>query len=118
MKSKTAITVLRWVVGMVVLVESIRLVLAGPEAAAVSRHVLPRVFLLTLGWSEVVAAILFLLPLTVRLGAVFLLMIFAAAVLIHAAHGQFQVGALVVDAAAVLVVLAERRRKKINTAAA
>ena len=105
MKGKAPVTILRLVVGTVVLVESIRLIFAGPEAAAFSPHVLPDVFRLTLGWSETVAAMLFLFPLTVRVGAIVLLIIFAVAILIHAAHGQFQFGGLVVDAAAVLVVL-------------
>jgi len=120
MKKKSAVTLLRLVLGTNVLFESLLLIVSEPEAATIAHHALPKVVRLGLGWGEVVAAILFLLPPTVRPGSVFLLCVFAVAILIHAAHGQFQVGALVTYAAAVLVVFSETKPagKIINTEAA
>jgi len=57
---------------------------------------------------EVVAAVLFLLSPTVVVGGWALLVIFAAAALLHFMHGQFEVGGLLVYGAAVFVVLAFR----------
>ena len=62
---------------------------------------------LTIASIEIVAAILFLVTATMRIGAFLLLAVLAVAVAIHVAHGQSP-AALVVYTAAVLVVLAHR----------
>jgi hypothetical protein len=62
---------------------------------------------LTIAWTEIVAAVLFLVTPTLRIGALLLLAVLASAVAIHLAHGQSP-AALVVYAAAVLVVLVHR----------
>ena len=46
--------------------------------------------------AEMAGAILFLLPPTVAAGAWFLIIVFCAAVLLHVAHGQFEVGGLLI----------------------
>jgi len=109
MKNKSVVTLLRLVLGTVVLVEALLLIFSKSEAAAVAHHVLPKAVLLALGSGETAAAILFLLPPTVRLGSILLLVVFAFAILIHVVHGQFQIGGLLIYAAAVLVVLSESK---------
>ena len=56
--------------------------------------------------TEGVAALLFLIPPTSRIGAYILLAVFAIAIIFHALHGEFRELDLLVDAAAVLVILA------------
>jgi hypothetical protein len=111
-----ALVALRLVLGLVVLVQSFLFLYGGEAARFLARHGLPDAIRLVLGWSEVVAAILFLLPPTIVVGAWFLLLIFVAAILLHVVHGQYDVGGLLVYSTAVLVVLAfhESRRVKIG----
>lgn len=66
---------------------------------------LPDWFALALGGAEVVAAVLFLMAKTARLGGIALLVIFAVAVTIHVLHGQWDVGGLLVYGAAVIACL-------------
>jgi putative oxidoreductase len=101
-----AIIVLRLVLGLVVLMQSFIFLFGGESARFFTRHGLPDAIRLILGWSEVVAAILFLLPRTLVVGAWFLLVVFAGATLLHITHSQFEVGGLLVYSAAVFVVLA------------
>jgi uncharacterized membrane protein YphA (DoxX/SURF4 family) len=57
---------------------------------------MPQALRLVLGWGEIVAAILFLVPKTAVRGAWLLLIIFALAIAIHLVHRMPNVGALVV----------------------
>jgi hypothetical protein len=59
--------------------------------------------------AEGIAALLFLIPPTSRLGGYILLVVFAAAILVHALHGDFQELDLLVYAAAVLAVMAHEK---------
>ncbi|MGH9714025.1 MAG: DoxX family protein [Candidatus Acidiferrales bacterium] len=98
---KRAITALRWTVGFVVLFESCRFVLShGPIHGGLPHWIRP-----VLGGAEVIAAILFLVPLTRAAGGYLLLIIFAAAVIIHILHGEYDVGPLLVYAMAVLATM-------------
>lgn len=119
-RKDAATIVLRVVLGIVVLAQSFAFLFVGDSAKLFARHGLPDVIRLTLGWCEVVAAILFLLPPTLVLGAWSLLVVFAVAIFLHLAHGQFEVGGLAVYSAAVLVVLVshEPRRAKIDASVA
>lgn len=105
-KKDIAIIVMRLVLGLVVLAQSFIFLFGGESAKFLARHGLPDAIRLILGWSEVVAAILFLFPPTLVIGAWFLLVVFAGAILLHLAHGQFEVGGLLVYSTAVLAVLA------------
>ena len=94
-----AITVLQWTLGLVVLIEAGLFVL-GPHAGHdFAKTHMPQALRLVLGWGEMVAAILFLIPKTVVRGAWLLLIIFVLAIAIHLLHGMPNVGALVVYAA-------------------
>jgi len=103
-----AITILTWVVGLVVLFESWRTVVwARANLYAAHVHGVHPLIALWLAVPEIVAAILFLIRPTRRLGGYALLAIFALAILVHALHGQWNFGVLLVYAAAVWVALAD-----------
>jgi hypothetical protein len=117
-RQKLAVNAMRFVLGAVVLVQSFVFIFSAGEAAAFARQGLPNGLRLALGWSEAAAAVLFLLPPTIVIGAYSLLVVFAGAILIHVLHGQFQVGGLLVYVAAVLVVLADREARGHETGTA
>jgi uncharacterized membrane protein YphA (DoxX/SURF4 family) len=108
-RKEIAIIVLRLVLGLVVLAQSFIFLFGGDSTKFFARHGLPDAIRLVLGWSEVVAAILFLLPPTLAVGAWFLLAVFAGAIFLHLVHGQFEVVGLLVYCAAVFVVLVFRK---------
>jgi hypothetical protein len=104
-----AIEALRWVLGAVVLWASSQLLVkmqAAPEPGHVGVHAW---ILLTLASVEIAAAIMFLAPVVNVAGSYLLLAVFALAILFHLLQGQFDFGALLVYAMAVLVWLAHRR---------
>lgn len=108
---KLALSFLRWSVGLVVLWQSWLTFhsafgkLHAPGHPAALAHVR-----LVLSGVEIVAAVLFLIPWTEKLGGFLLLAIFALAILIHALHGDFAgLEVLFVYGAAVLVSLAYRK---------
>jgi hypothetical protein len=63
--------------------------------------------LLVLGFAEVAAAVLFLIPRTVRLGGIALIVVFVAGAGVHVLHGQYNVAYLAVYTAAALAVIYE-----------
>jgi hypothetical protein len=67
---------------------------------------------IVLASSEIIAALLFLIPQTFVFGTRALLMVFLFAIVLHAAHGEFNIGALLVYSVAVLVVKAHRNLRK------
>lgn len=104
-RQQTTITALRWTVGLVVLWESCRFALSAEAARTLLRMGLPQWIALALGGVEALASILFLLPKMVRFGGYALLAVFAFAALLHLLHGQFEIGALLVYAAAVVACI-------------
>jgi len=108
---KTALAGLRWTVGLVVLLESARLAFASSQIQAFARTGLPAGLRPLLAWSEILAAILFLVPITSLVGSYLLLAVFFLAALVHVLHGQFDVGVLAVYSMAVLVNMAHRNDK-------
>ena len=101
------VTVLQWTLGLVVLIEAGSFVMphAGHEFA---RTHMPQGLRLALGWGEIAAAILFLIPGTMVRGAWLLLIVFLAAIAIHLLHGMTNVGALVVYAVAAWTVASSK----------
>ena len=99
---------LQWIVGLVVMVESLRLALEPSAARHFAKAGMPLWMRPALAWSEIAAAILFLVPFTTLLGGCLLLVIFFLAALLHVLHGEFDIGVLFVYAMAVLVTLAYR----------
>ena len=107
------IEALRWVLGVVVLWASSQLLRTmivtmqvAPEPGHAGMHAW---ILLTLASVEIVAAIMFLAPVVNVAGSYLLLAVLALAILFHVVQGQFDFGALLVYAMAVLVWLAHRR---------
>lgn len=102
-QAKCALTVLRWSLGIVVLIEAILFVL--PSAAhEFTRTHMPGFVRLLLGWGEIVGSILLLIPKTAIRGAWLLLAVFVFAILIHLLHGAYNVGNLVIYAAAAFAI--------------
>jgi len=104
--ANASIPLLRWTLGLVVVLESAEFIVSNSVAHFLAKAGLPSWVQPVLGGSEILAAVLFLLPFTAKVGSYLLLIIFALAALLHILHGQFQVGGLVVYPAAVLVCLA------------
>jgi len=101
--SKTGLTILRVVLGVVILVEAVLFVL--PSAAhEFARTHMPGFIRLLLGGGEIVGCLLLLIPKTAIRGAWFLFAVFVFATLIHLLHGSYNVGNVVIYAAAALAI--------------
>ena len=86
-----------------ILIEAILFVL--PSAAhEFTRTHMPGFVRLLLGWGEIVGSILLLIPKTAIRGAWLLLAVFVFAILIHLLHGAYNVGNLVIYAAAAFAI--------------
>jgi DoxX-like family len=105
---KLAILGLRWILGLVILFESAYFALSPAAAAHFAKAGFPVWLRPVLGGSEAIAALLLLLPVTSLVGGYALLVILAVAVGIHFLHGQFNVGSLIVYAAAAIVCIVQR----------
>jgi hypothetical protein len=106
---KNAISILYWTTGLVVLVESCLFVFSASRGHAFANSGLPHLIRPILGSTEIMAALLFLIPPARMIGGYALLVIFALAALIHILHGQPDIGGLVIYAAAVYTVLAAHK---------
>jgi len=102
-KSRFALTVLQWALGVVILIEAVLFVL--PSAAhEFARTHMPGFIRFLLGWGEIVGCILLLIPRTSARGAWLLLAVFVMAILIHLLHGMYNVGNLVIYSAAAFAI--------------
>jgi uncharacterized Tic20 family protein len=108
---KPVVLPLRTVLGLVVLWQSIRFALSSPAAHQAGKSGLPFWLPPVLGGVEALAAVLFLIPALTIVGGYALIAIFAVAILIHALHGDFEFGALLVYAMAAMVCIADRQRQ-------
>jgi hypothetical protein len=101
--SKTALTVLQWTLGVVILIESILFLL--PSAAhAFARTHMPDAVRFGLGVAEIIGCVFMLYPRTAVRGAWLLMVVFALAIVIHLLHGMYNVGNLAIYAAAAWAV--------------
>jgi hypothetical protein len=102
-QTKLGLTVLRWVLGVVILAEAVVFVMpaAGHDFA---RTHLPGFIRLIVGWGEIVGSVLLLVPPTVVRGAWLLVGIFTLAIVIHLLHGMYGVGNLVIYTAAAFAI--------------
>jgi uncharacterized membrane protein YphA (DoxX/SURF4 family) len=105
--SKTALLALQWAVGVVLCIEAARLAFSQTEIHFSGNPGIHRWVLLTLAWSEMLACIMLLIPRTVKRGATLLLVVLALAALVHMLHGSFEIGGLIIFAAAVSVVASQ-----------
>jgi uncharacterized membrane protein YphA (DoxX/SURF4 family) len=108
-----AITILQWVMGVIVFVEScltFRGALLDLHAAEHIHHLeLARLFI---SGCEAIAAVLFLIPGTLRVGGWILIVIFAWAILLHSWHGYVHELPLVIYGAGVFAVMTFRGKGK------
>ncbi|HMD18116.1 MAG TPA: hypothetical protein VKH18_15735 [Terriglobales bacterium] len=103
-----ALCILQWALGLVILVESLRFAFSPEAAHAFSKTGLPNFIHLGLAWAEIAAVILFLIPRATVVGGRFLIAVLGAAIVIHLLHGWFDVGWLLVYAAATWAVVAAK----------
>lgn len=106
-KGRVALCVLQWSLGVVVLIEAIYFVMPG-AAHDFSRTHMHSFVRLLLGGGEILGGILLLISKTAVRGAWILLAVFIMAILLHLLHGMYNVGSLVVYAAAAFA-LAENK---------
>jgi len=104
-----ALRILQWTLGLVILGESARFAYSSQAAKVFTKTGMPNFMRPTLAWAEIAAAVVFLAPRATWLGARFLIAVLAAALVIHLLHGCFDVGALLVYAAAAWTVAAAKR---------
>ena len=107
MNSKCGLTVLRFALAIVILIEAVMFVLPGAAHAFTRTH-MPGFVRLVLGFGEIVGCILLLIPATVARGAWLLLAILAMAIVLHLLHGLYGIGNLVVYAAAAVAIAVGR----------
>jgi hypothetical protein len=102
-KARFALTALQWALGVVILIEAVLFVL--PSAAhEFTRTHMPGFVRLVLGYGEILGSILLLIPKTSIRGAWLLLAVFVMATMIHLLHGAYNVGNLVIYAAAAFAI--------------
>ena len=103
MNAKCGLTVLQWSLGIVILIEAVLFVL--PSAAHdFARTHMPGFIRMLLGWGEIAGCILLLIPKTTIRGAWLLFAVFVFAILIHLLHGTYNVGNVVIYAAAAFAI--------------
>ena len=93
--AKCGLTALQWSLGIVILIEAVMFVLPG------AAHDLARTHMPNL---EIAGSVLLLIPQTVVRGAWLLMAVFVMAILIHLLHGLYNVGNLVIYAAAAFAI--------------
>ncbi len=96
--TKCGIAVLRWSLGVVILIEAVMFVLPGAAHDFARTH-MPAFVRMVLGYGEILGSVLILVPQTAIRGAWLLLAVFVMAILIHLLHGSYGVGNLVIYAA-------------------
>lgn len=108
---RNAIPGLRWTLGVVVLLESCHFAFSPSAIHHFSKTGLPQWIRPALAGSEIIAALLFLVPAASFVGGYLLLLIFAIAAVLHFLHGEFDVGALIVYGMAVIVCMTQRHKE-------
>ena len=98
-RMKTALAGLQWTLGLVILVEAMLFVMPAAGHDFAKTH-MPQVLRLVLGWGEIIGCVLLLIPRTAVRGAWTLLAVFALAIPVHLLHGLYNVGNLLIYAAA------------------
>jgi hypothetical protein len=109
--SRSALFILQWVLGLVILWESLHFALSAGAASEFTKTGLPNFIRIALAWAEIAAALLFLIPRATLAGGWLLLGVLAAAIALHLLHGWYDVGALLVYAAATWGVMAGQRTR-------
>ena len=106
---RRAFIIFHLALGIIVLVESLLTLLHLDRMA---QGQIPHRVLAVLAGAEALAALLFLIPATLRLGAVSLMAIFFAALAFHGLHGQWNLSLLVYAAGVFLVMIQKSQPAK------
>jgi hypothetical protein len=109
--TRVSIPLLRWTLGLVVMLESFEFVSSTSAAHFLVQAGWPAWLQPVLGGAEIIAAVLFLVPFTATIGGYLLLVIFGLAALLHILHGQYGVEGLLVYAVAVLATMAHAKNR-------
>jgi len=102
-KSKIGICVLQYSLGISILIQAVLFVLPGAAHEFTRTH-MPGFVRMVIGWGEIAGSVLLLIPQTAIRGAWLLLAVFVMALLLHLLHGMYNVGSLVVYAAAAFAI--------------
>lgn len=102
-KSKVALTVLQWALGVVILIEAVLFVMPGAAHDFARTH-MPGFIRLVLGFGEILGSVLLLIPQTAIRGAWLLVAVFVMAILVHLLHGMYGIGNLVIYGAAAFAI--------------
>ncbi len=105
--SKPALLALQWTIGVVLFIEAALLAFSKTEIHFSGHPGIHHWIRIALAWSEMVACVMFLVPRTTKPGALLLIIVLALAALVHVVHGNFQIGGLLIYAAAVSVVASQ-----------
>jgi hypothetical protein len=103
-RMKTALAILQWTLGLVILIEAILFVRPSASHDFARTH-MPDIVRQFLGWGEIIGAVLMLIPRTAARGGWMLAIIFVLAIILHLLHGIFNVGNLLIYTAAAWVVV-------------
>ena len=105
--SKVGMCVLRYSLGIVILIQAVLFVLPG-AAHDFSRTHMPGFVRMILGIGEILGSVLLLIPQTTVRGAWLLVAVFVMAILLHLLHGLYGIGNLVIYAAAAFAIAVNR----------
>lgn len=108
MTAKLGLLVLRWALGIVILIEAVMFVLPSAAHDFGLTH-MPGFVRLVVGFGEIVGCVLLLIPGTIVRGAWLLLAVFVMAILLHLLHGLYGIGNLVIYAAAAFAIAVGKR---------
>jgi DoxX-like family len=111
---KIAISALRWTLGLVVLWQSYQFAFSPSVTRYFARTSLPLRLRPALAGSEIIAALLFLVPAASLVGGYLLLLVFAVAACVHLLHGEYDVGGLIVYVMAVIVCMMQPHKQGIE----
>ena len=107
--SKIALLGLQWSLGIALFIEAALLAFSKTETRFAGYPGSHHWIRLALAWSEMLGCVVFLVPRTLKAGAALLIIVFASAAVVHAFHGNFQIGGLLIYAAATSVVASQAR---------
>ena len=103
--SKTALLGLQWSLGVVIFIQAA--LLSRSEIQFAGHAGIHHWIRIVLAWSEMPACVLFLVPRAMKLGTLLLIAVLALAALVHMLQSNFQIGGLLIYAAAVAVVASQ-----------
>ena len=106
-RTKTALTGLQWVLGLVILIEAILFVMPSARHDFAKTH-MPDMIRQLLGWGEIIGSVLLLIPRTAVRGGWLLIVLFVLAIVVHLLHGVFNVGNLVIYTAAAWMIVSAK----------